>query len=571
MASRAAAVTTEGFGWHYPNRSEPAFRDVTLEIPPGQKVLLLGPSGAGKSTLLHALAGVLDQEEDPALGTALIDGLPAARARGRVGLMQQDPEASIVLSRVGQDLAFGPENLGVPREQIRPRCEEALAAVGLDLDWERPTSALSGGQKQRLGLAGILAMRPGLLLLDEPTANLDPAGVEEVRDAVLRAVREYGSTLVVVEHRVGVWAPHVDRVIVLRPAGGISHDGAPEEVLGAARRELIHAGVWVPGHVPVGPGEADGVAGGGSRPAVPGTEEAGTADAWCTGRDSGDAEPPAGGERLLAARDLAVTRTHPQRRWARVRRRAAASSTEAPPAAAAEREPWARTAPVASRGIDLTLRAGQHLAVVGPNGAGKSTLALTLAGLQWPAAGLVVAAEGLRGDPGVSWDPMCWSSPELIRRIGTVFQEPEHQFVKATVAEELELGARLSGAEDPGARAEDLLERLRLDRVAEANPFTLSGGEKRRLSVGTALAARPRVLVLDEPTFGQDAITWARLVRMLGELMAEGTAVVSVTHDLDFAAALGGRRLDLGAPEHRPREADDDGDARRGVGLGEAG
>ena len=283
---------------------------------------------------------------------------------------------------------------------------------------------------------------------------------------------------------------------------------------------------------------------------MPGTEEAGTADAWCTGRDSGDAEPPAGGERLLAARDLAVTRTHPQRRWARVRRRAAASSTEAPPAAAAEREPWARTAPVASRGIDLTLRAGQHLAVVGPNGAGKSTLALTLAGLQWPAAGLVVAAEGLRGDPGVSWDPMCWSSPELIRRIGTVFQEPEHQFVKATVAEELELGARLSGAEDPGARAEDLLERL---------------------SVGTALAARPRVLVLDEPTFGQDAITWARLVRLLGELMAEGTAVVSVTHDLDFAAALGGRRLDLGAPEHRPREADDDGDARRGVGLGEAG
>ena len=480
MASRAAAVTTEGFGWHYPNRSEPAFRDVTLEIPPGQKVLLLGPSGAGKSTLLHALAGVLDQEEDPALGTALIDGLPAARARGRVGLMQQDPEASIVLSRVGQDLAFGPENLGVPREQIRPRCEEALAAVGLDLDWERPTSALSGGQKQRLGLAGILAMRPGLLLLDEPTANLDPAGVEEVRDAVLRAVREYGSTLVVVEHRVGVWAPHVDRVIVLRPAGGISHDGAPEEVLGAARRELIHAGVWVPGHVPVGPGEADGVAGGGSRPAVPETEEAGTADAWSTGRDSGDAEPPAGGERLLAARDLAVTRTHPQRRWARVRRRTAASSTEAPPAAAAEREPWARTAPVASRGIDLTLRAGQHLAVVGPNGAGKSTLALTLAGLQWPAAGLVVAAEGLRGDPGVSWDPMCWSSPELIRRIGTVFQEPEHQFVKATVAEELELGARLSGAEDPGARAEDLLERLRLDRVAEANPFTLSGGEKAR-------------------------------------------------------------------------------------------
>lgn len=511
-----ASVRTEGFGWHYPSRARPAFAGLSLEVPAGQKVLLLGPSGSGKSTFLHALAGVLDQEEDPATGSALIDGVPASQARGRVGLMQQDPEASIVLSRVGQDLAFGPENVGVPREQIRPRCEEALAAVGLDLDWDRPTSALSGGQKQRLGLAGILAMRPGLLLLDEPTANLDPAGVEEVRDAVLRAAAAYGSTLIVVEHRVGVWAPHVDRVIVLRPGGGISHDGAPERVLREAREELIEAGVWVPGHTPVGPPNEE-------------SEE--------QPEESPETAP------LLSTRALAVTRSQPSRRWVRARRRAAASAPEPPPAWT--QPPWNQPeARTAASGVELTLRAGEHLAVLGPNGAGKSTLALTLAGLQWPAAGGVVAHEALRG-PEASGDPMLWSSPELIGRIGTVFQEPEHQFVKATVAEEVALGARLSGAEDPEAEGRRLLERLRLGHVAEANPFTLSGGEKRRLSVGTALAARPRILVLDEPTFGQDAITWARLVRLLRELMRAGTAVVSVTHDLEFADALGGRRLIL--------------------------
>ena len=586
---RPASIRTESFGWHYPHREDPAFCDLTVEIPAGQKVLLLGPSGAGKSTFLHALAGVLDQEDDPATGTALIDGIPAAQARGRVGLMQQDPEASIVLSRVGQDLAFGPENLGVPREQIRPRCEEALAAVGLDLPWDRPASALSGGQKQRLGLAGILAMRPGLLLLDEPTANLDPEGVEEVRDAVVQAAAAYGSTLIVVEHRVSVWAPQMDRVIVLRSGGGLSHDGAPERVLREARQELIDAGVWVPDHHPAWPSaEGDGA----------GEGRAG--------------EGRAGGVVLLEARDLGVTRTPPERAWVRARRRAAAAQPEPPTHTAAldgtaldstdlnsadlnsadlGQSPWAREAEVAARDIGLSLRSGEHLAVLGPNGAGKSTLALTLAGLQWPAEGIVAASPELReiaelreeaglrasaGQQGVgqrsrsrqrrwlrrrragrdehSWDPMLWSSQTLIRRIGTVFQEPEHQFVRATVAEELELGARLAGFDDPQARADRLLDRLRLTHVAEANPFTLSGGEKRRLSVGTALAARPRVLVLDEPTFGQDAITWARLVHLLRELMDEGTAVVSVTHDLDFAEALGGQRIDLGQVEYRTQE-----------------
>lgn len=537
MSRRGARVDARDFSWHHADREAPAFSGVNLEIPEGQKVLLLGPSGAGKSTLLHAMAGVLEDEEGEAAGGTLsIDGRPAREARGRVGLMQQDPESSIVLSRIGDDLAFGPENLGVAPEDIVPRCRKALSSVGLDLDWEHPTSALSGGQKQRLGLAGILAMEPGLLLLDEPTANLDPDGVIEVRDAVLDAVGSYGATMIVVEHRVAVWADHVDRVIVLAAGGGIRHDGPPERVLKDARRELIDAGVWVPGHTP--------------RAAA------------------GEASAP--GETLVEARELAVSRRPADRRWVRARRREVLASPDAPVTAR-------RPGPAAASGIDLAIRRGEHLAITGANGAGKSTLALTLAGLAEPTHGWVCASDALRDQATAprprrrraSWDPVRWSSTQLIARIGTVFQEPEHQFVKSTVRDELLLGAALTSREaeanggprkSPEETAAELLERLGLGHVAEANPFTLSGGEKRRLSVGTALSARPRVLVLDEPTFGQDARTWAALVDLLREVLQGGVAVVSVTHDADFVAALGGReyRLSGAPPEPRPGTARED-------------
>ncbi|WP_129656602.1 ABC transporter ATP-binding protein [Rothia halotolerans] len=583
MSGAGARVRAEGFGWRHPGREEPAFSGLDLEIPPGQKVLLLGPSGAGKSTLLHALAGLLYEDDgDEQAGLVEVDGVPPREARGRIGLMQQDPEASIVMGRVLEDLAFGPENLGVDPALIPGRAREALAAVGLGLDDDHPTSALSGGQKQRLGLAGILAMRPGLLLLDEPTANLDPEGVEEVRDAVVAAAEARGSTLVIVEHRVQVWVDHVDRVIVLRPGGGISHDSAPAEVLSRAREELVAAGVWVPGHIPRGPAPDARTASA--------TTAAGPAPDARAGETAGSGALRSGA-RLLSAASLSVSRQPPDRRWTRARRRAVRRSGEAAPAFAPARGeaaaalPWGRPARLAAGPVDLRVAAGEHLAITGANGAGKSTLALTLAGLLAPAGGIVAASGELRSGGGgagreVGWDPLSWGPEELITRVGAVFQEPEHQFVRPTVRAELELGPRLAARarrEDPGegpARiAESLLRRLRLDHVAEANPFTLSGGEKRRLSVGTAIAARPRVLLLDEPTFGQDAHTWGELVDLLRELMAEGTAVVSVTHDLAFVSALGGSRLRLPGPAGRaaalPADEDPASDAARRASAGE--
>ncbi|MEU1971507.1 ATP-binding cassette domain-containing protein [Microbacterium sp. NPDC019599] len=479
MTASPAAVEARGWGWRHASRLAWALRDVSFRIDPGERVLLLGASGSGKSTLLHGLAGVLGgDDEGEAVGELLVGGRHAAATRGTAGLVLQDPDAQVVLARVGDDVAFGCENLGVPREEIWPRVRDALDDVGLDVPLDRPTKALSGGQKQRLALAGALAMRPGLLLLDEPTANLDPAGVAEVREAVDRLLERHPATLVVVEHRVDVWLPVVSRVIVLG-AGGVVADGAPSDVLGREGARLAAQGVWVPG-IP---------------PAVPG--------------------PPLGapGEALLSAADLSVARVEKH--------------------------------PVAT-GIDLTVRAGEVLAVTGPNGAGKSTLGLTLAGLLEPAAGDLAATPALADGAGPS--PIRWKSKQLLTRIGTVFQDPEHQLLSRTVREELEVGPRALGLDEgrTSARVDELLVRLRLDALAAANPFTLSGGEKRRLTVAAALATGPRVLVLDEPTFGQDARTWAELVALLARLRDgldgdERSAIVAITHDLDVVRALHAR------------------------------
>ncbi|MFU8851908.1 ABC transporter ATP-binding protein [Micromonospora sp. SL1-18] len=470
-----SAVVLRGFGWRHAGRKRWAVRGVDLRVEAGERVLLLGASGAGKSTLLAALAGLLPEDSGEQEGTIEVDGLDPRKARERVGVVFQDPETQLVMARCGDDVAFGLENRGVPAEEIWPRVDEALRRVGFPYHRDRATAALSGGEQQRLALAGALALRPGLLLLDEPTANLDPVGAALIRQAVRDAL-DADTTLILVEHRIAEALPLVDRVVVVEAGGGVRADGPPEAVFAAHGDALAAEGVWVPGH-PMS-----------RRPAA----------------------GPAGAP-LITADRLGL-----------------------PP----------RLAPT-----DLRVRAGEALAVLGPNGAGKSTLALLLGGLLRPGTGTVTATAELAGrDTGTP--PHRWRAPALARRIGSVFQDPEHQFVTSTVFDELALGPRRTGQPEAAVRptVDALLERLRLARLAGANPYTLSGGEARRLSVATALATAPRLLICDEPTFGQDRRTWLELVDLLADLRDAGHGVVAVTHDPDFVAALADRTVTLARP-----------------------
>lgn len=464
----AAAVEVAGWGFRHAGRKAWALRNLDLTVAPGERVLLAGPSGAGKSTLLAALAGLLDPDHSGSQeGTLSVSG-PA-------GMMFQDPETQLVMARAGDDVAFGLENHAVARADIWPRVDEALGLAGFPYGRDHPTGRLSGGEKQRLVLAGVMALRPRVLLLDEPTANLDPAGAALVRAAVREVLERTGAALILVEHRVEDWLPLIDRMVVLEPGGAVVADGAPSKLFATSGAALAASGVWVPGY---------GVAA--QRRAV---------------------SPP--GAAVLTGAGLSYT------------------------------YPGAAEPAVASTSVELA--SGEVLAVTGANGSGKSTLALLLSGLLKPGAGTVTAA-------GRTERPLHrWRARELVRTVGSVFQDPEHQFLTASVEAELALGPQRVGLPPAEVRRRvgELLDRLRLAHLAAANPFTLSGGEKRRLSVATALATQPQALVLDEPTFGQDLRTWTELLDLLSTLRDAGHAICCVSHDQPFVEAIADRELEV--------------------------
>ncbi|QRP60089.1 ABC transporter ATP-binding protein [Corynebacterium minutissimum] len=461
-AAGATKVTARGYGWTHAGRAAAALADIDFVIEPGEKVLLCGDSGSGKSTLLAAIAGVLGgDDEGTRVGEILLEGAEGnVEQPGRtipVGLVLQDPDSQVIAARVGDDVAFGCENLAYPREEIWQRVTAALEIVGPYVDLDFPTERLSGGQKQRLALAGVIAMGAGVVLLDEPTANLDPEGARDVIEAVSTMVERTGATLIVVEHQHAAWKGVLDRAIELKD-GRIVADGPLDSVV--ANRAVTD--------LPNARGVAKH-----SEPAL-----------WST--------------------DL-VTRFGPPR--------------------------------------SFELPRGASTVITGPNGAGKTTWMMTVAGLLPAESGEIGVADFVRR--GLKGSPLEWKSRELADRIGFVFQNPEHQFVARTVAEELRVGPKVMRREVPEAHIAELVESLRLGHLLNANPFTLSGGEKRRLSVATALVSAPEVLLLDEPTFGQDPHTFSELVWLLRRMADEGTTIASVTHDPLFISALGDHRVEV--------------------------
>ncbi|HET7820243.1 MAG TPA: ATP-binding cassette domain-containing protein [Ornithinibacter sp.] len=578
-ATSRGRVQVDGLTWRPFGRREPVLSDVSLTLRPGERVLLVGPSGSGKSTLLRALAGLLETVDAGELtGAVTVDDVPPGERPGAVGLVLQEPGSGVVAASVGRDVAFGPENVRMPRAAMAGVVTAALGSVGLgDLPLDTPTSALSGGQTQRLALAGTLALDPSVVLLDEPTAMLDPASAQEVRDAVATLAPGRGRprgaadsagpsagrpspTLVVVEHVLGPWVDLVDRLVVLSADGRVVADGPVRETLATERDRLLAMGIWVPGAGPPTPMTVDPelVAPRSTRntarrrldsaaPGLSSVESVGAAAAELSTVESVGA----------AAAELSTVESP------------GTASLEAA-AFAVERttrlvDGTARTRRAAVLADPLVAAPGTLTALVGPSGSGKSTVLHALAGFLAPTDLLAVqvrppitatatrperATAATRPTPapdapdGVP--PATLSAPDLARTLAWVPQWSSSTIVARTVLDEVLTTARSlehaqGGAADDSAddnarapatdRAHALLAALGLAHLEAADPRELSGGEQRRLAVAAALHHGPPVLLADEPTVGQDRGTWAAVVGLVAAYREAGGAVVTATHD----------------------------------------
>ena len=509
----------------------PSPSDVSFDIAPGEVVLLLGPSGSGKSTLTLALNGLIPHALPAAMtGTVEAGGVDTAHSdtatlSTHVAMVFQDPDAQIVTGTVYDEVAFGPENLLLPLDEVRDRTEDALRRVGL---WDRRDEnpdRLSGGGRQRLAIACALAMGSPLLVLDEPTANLDPRGIDDVYAALAQVVAAGDRAILLVEHNLDAAMAFVTRTIVLDQSGTVAFDGPVDEILRGHTDELMTMGVWLPtaalaartlrerGILPKNT----------PLPLTPDELAAALAD------EPADSVLPA--DRARMAGDSTPARRITERTPA-IR-----ASVMHPYERPADHRPLIRARGLTIKrgrreilhGVDLDIEAGSLTAVVGANGAGKTTLIHALAGVVPPPKRQVDVA-GL--------DPATASPRDLAARVGFVFQNPEHQFIAATVFDELAHGLRLLRIDESeiDERVRTMLTRFGLEHKAGVHPFLLSGGEKRRLSVGTALITGPRVLALDEPTFGQDRARATELLDLLDDLRRDGTTIVIVTHDLQLVA-----------------------------------
>lgn len=524
-----------------------ALRQVNLDVQPGEYVVVLGHNGSGKSTLAKHLNGLLVPTE----GEVVVKGLntrdPSNRReiRSTVGMVFQTPDNQLVATIVEEDVAFGPENLGVERAELRRRVEWALDVVEMQAYRHRAPHLLSGGQKQRVAIAGIIAMRPEVLVLDESTALLDPLGREEVMQAVHRLNREEGVTVVAITHFMEE-AVEADRVLVMEE-GQIVMAGTPREVFAETRR--LHAlGLDVPqvtelaqrlggrySFVPADLLEVEELVAA-LAPAGGGVEGQG-------GTGPGEPRRLETGERgSEAAEDGRGAIPAPERETL-----VEALADEAEPCDAvieisALEHTYMKGTPLATKalfGVDFVVCRRETVAVIGHTGSGKSTLMQHLNGLLRPDRGRVRILGYDLNDPSLDLR-------RLRQRVGLVFQFPEAQLFEKYVADDIAFGPRQLklSREDVRERVREAMEAVRLpfEAFKDRYTFSLSGGEKRRVALAGVLALKPEILVLDEPTAGLDPRGRDELLGLLTELKARwGLTVVLVSHNMEEVARLADR------------------------------
>ncbi|MCD4843496.1 MAG: ATP-binding cassette domain-containing protein [Methanosarcinales archaeon] len=503
----SSVANIENVTFSYPQIDSPSLTDVNLDIERGEFVLLVGPSGCGKSTLVRTLNGLV-----PTLSGGKLDGRVLINGKDikgekihklalQVGMVFQNPDTQLFSLTIGEDIAFGPENLGMSKQDIIDRTDHALDVTGLKHLRDNFIFLLSGGEKQRTAIGGIIAMDPDLFILDEPTSDLDPVGTKEVLNIIKQLNKEKNISIILIEHKIDEVVKLASRVVLMEK-GKITLDGDPCEIFSNHEDQMKKAGIYPPQL-----SEISNILNSTNN------KKAMTYEAVL--------------ERMMKVlpgsnSDLRVNNTKPVNARPHLEIKELYHQFEG--------------GAYGLKNINLQINQAEFIALIGHNGSGKTTLSHHLIGLLRPTQGKIL----------INGTDICdLSTPQVAQEVGFLFQNPDNQIFTDKVNEEIKFGLKNMGLNDGeiDKRVNSALKMMELTEYKNRHPHSLSRGQRQRLAVASILAMEPNIIVLDEPTTGQDRAHVNKFLQHIKELNKLGKTVIFITHDMNIAARYSNRMI----------------------------